>query len=267
MPSPDVRPLQRRLGPQLSAAEVHAHTLASDGMVRPEELVAAAAAAGIAVLCVTDHDTTDAVDRAAAAGAACGVEVVRGQEVTTALPWGVHVVGLFLEAPVRMGMSLEDTVDAIHDHNGLAVLPHPFMPTRFASISAGQAERLLQRRRVDAIELRHTAPMTPGAWARLDEFYRRHRQRLGAALGAGDSHFGAHDLGRMVTVFPGHSAADLRRAIETRATSPLRGIDPQPPPLRLRLAQQRRSLWWLPLERRAGRVGNGVGPRRRIRPT
>ena len=73
---------------------------------------------------------------------------------------------------------------------------------------------------MDGIELRHTAPVLPRTWGLLDTFYAEHRERLGAALGAGDSHFGAHDLGRVLTVFPGESAADLRRAIEGRTTSP-----------------------------------------------
>ena len=239
----------------LGAAETHAHTLASDGMVTAEDLVSAAAAARISVLCVTDHDTTGAVDRAAEKGAELGVDVVRGEEVTTSMPVGTHVVGLFLERPVRMGMSIEDTVDAIHDQGGLAILPHPFMPTYFASISARRTLRLLERRRLDGIELRHTAWMTPRGWDVLDDFYARNRDGLGAALGASDSHFGRHDLGRMVTVFPGSTAAELRRAIEARRTSPMRGVSPPAPSLRMRLAQQQRSLLWLPRERLAGRVG------------
>ncbi len=248
------------LGPGLAAAEVHAHTLASDGMVSPEELVAAAAAAGISVLCITDHDTMAASARAREAGLAAGVEVVAGQEVTTAMPAGIHIVGLFMSQPVRMGMSMEDTVDAIHDQGGLAILAHPFMPTYFASISERRARTLLERRRVDGIELRHTAVMTPRGRRRLDDFYAEHRSRLGAALGAGDSHFGRHDLGRIVTVFPGRTAADFRRAVESRLTSPRAGVVPVPPPFSMRLAQQRRSLLWLPGERRAGRVGGGIGP-------
>jgi predicted metal-dependent phosphoesterase TrpH len=159
-----------------------------------------------------------------------------------------------------MGMSMEDTVDAIHDQGGLAVLAHPFMPTYFASISERRARSLLERRTVDGIELRHTAVMTPRGRRHLDAFYAEHRSRLGAALGAGDSHFGRHDLGRLVTVFPGHTAADFRAALEARTTSPRFGLVPAGPPLSMRLAQQRRSLLWLPGERRAGRVGGGVGP-------
>jgi len=247
-------------GPGFGAAEVHAHTLSSDGMVSPEDLVAAAANAGISVLCITDHDTMSACPRAQEAGVRLGVEVVAGEEVTTALPSGTHIVGLFLERPVRMGMSMEDTVDAIHDQGGLAILAHPFMPTYFASINERRARSLLATRSVDGIELRHTAVMTPWGRHKLDDFYAAHRAQLGAALGAGDSHFGRHDLGRVVTVFPGRTAADFRRAVEERSTSPRPGLVPSPPPLSMRLAQQRRSLLWLPGERRAGRVGGGLGP-------
>jgi predicted metal-dependent phosphoesterase TrpH len=250
-----------RLPDGMSAAETHAHTLASDGMVTPEDLVAAAAALGLGVLAVTDHDTTGSYERAAEAGAELGVDVIRGEEVTTALPASVHIIGLFLERQVRMGMSIEDTVDALRDQGGLAVLAHPFMPTYFASIQERRARRLLETRSVDAVELRHTAPMTPWAWRRLDRFYAENRERTGAALGAGDSHFGRYDLGRIVTAFPGTGAAALRTAIEARRTSPLRGVVPAGPPLSMRLAQQRRSLLWLPNERRTGRVGSGVGRR------
>ena len=245
----------------LGVAEIHAHTLASDGMVSAEELVRAAAAIGIHVLCITDHDTTSELGPAIEAGAALGVDVVPGEEVTASFPPGVHIVGLFLDRQIRMHMSVEDTVDAIHDAGGLAVIAHPFMPTWFASMTPGKARQLLETHRVDGIELRHTAPVLPRTWGLLDTFYSEHRERLGAALGAGDSHFGEHDLGRVLTVFPGSSAADLRRAIAGQKTSPLAGsVSPTPPPLRMRLQQQYRSMIWLAGERRAGRVGGGAGP-------
>ena len=249
----------------LGAAEVHSHTRASDGVVTAEELVRAAAAAGLSVLCITDHDTISDLRAATELGATLGVDVVRGQEVTARFPPGVHIVGLFLDEPVRMHMSVEDTVDAIHDQGGLAIVAHPFMPTWFASMTQGRLRQLLESHTVDGIEVRHTAPVPPWAWKQMDEFYSEHRERVGAAVGAGDSHFGAHDLGRIVTVFPGRTAADLRRAIEQRTVSPLVGYHrPEPPPMRLRLAQQQRSMVWLPAERRAGRVGGGVGPPARV---
>lgn len=250
-----------RAADRLGIAEIHAHTLESDGMVSAVELVRAAAAIGLDVLCITDHDTIAELGPAIEAGAELGVEVVRGEEVTASFPPGIHIVGLFLERQIRMHMSVEDTVDAIHDAGGLAVIAHPFMPTWFASITPGRARSLLESRRVDGIELRHTAPVLPRTWRLLDTFYADHRDRLGAALGAGDSHFGEHDLGRVLTVFPGNSAADLRRAIEGQTTTPITGsVSPSPPPVRMRLAQQYPSMVWLGGERRAGRVGGGAGP-------
>lgn len=250
-----------RLAAGLGAAEVHAHTLASDGMVDAEQLVRDAAAAGLHVLCITDHDTIADLRAATELGEALGVDVVAGEEVTARFPPGEHIVGLFLERQVRMHMSVEDTVDAIHDNGGVATIAHPFMPTWFASLTPRRLRTLLETRRVDGIEVRHTALVPPWAWKQLDEFYAEHGDAAGAALGAGDSHFGRHDLGRVLTAFPGKTAADLRRAIEARTTSPLTGaLAPEPPPLSLRLRQQQRSMLWLPRERRAGRVGGGAGP-------
>lgn len=246
----------------LGAAEVHAHTTASDGMVSAPELVRAAAAINLRVVCITDHDTIGDLAEAVDVGAGLGVEVVPGEEVTCVFPPGTHIVGLFIDKQVRMHMSVEDTVDAIHDQGGLAIVAHPFMPTYFASMSERRLESLLRSRTVDGIELRHTAPVLPGAWRRLDEYYAAHRDQLGAALGAGDSHYGINDIGRVVTVFEGSTAADLRASLEARTTSPFDGVRPTPPSLAKRLGQQQRSMIWLAHQRRTGRVGRGVGPRR-----
>src|SRR6266702_6353226 len=62
--------------------DLHAHTLASDGSDTPLELVGAAAAAGIEVLAVTDHDSVEGLGQALPAGERAGVEVLAGCEVT-----------------------------------------------------------------------------------------------------------------------------------------------------------------------------------------
>jgi hypothetical protein len=258
---PEPQPARLQLPDGLAAAEVHAHTRASDGMVTAPDLVRAAARIGLRAVCVTDHDTIGDLTEASDVGAELGIAVVRGEEVTCEFPPGTHIVALFIEKQIRMHMSVEDTVDAIHDQAGLAIVAHPFMPTYFASMSARRLDSLLGSRAVDGIELRHTAPVLPGTWKRLDEYYASHRDQLGAAVGAGDSHFGVNDIGRVVTVFEGASADDLRRSLLGRTTSPLQGVTPSPPGLRARLAQQQRSMIWLANERRTGRVGWGVGPR------
>mgnify|MGYP000538734477 CR=1 FL=1 len=44
--------------------DLHTHTIASDGTLRPRELVAEAARRGVRVLAITDHDSTDGLAEA-----------------------------------------------------------------------------------------------------------------------------------------------------------------------------------------------------------
>lgn len=62
--------------------DLHAHSRASDGTDAPAELVAAAAAAGLDVLGLTDHDTAAGWDEAARAAEQHGLALVRGIEIS-----------------------------------------------------------------------------------------------------------------------------------------------------------------------------------------
>ena len=99
--------------------DLHAHTSASDGGDDPNALVEAAAAAGVEVLAVTDHDTVAAVAAAKVAGLRLGVEVLAGCELT-ALVGGrvVHVLvyGEGLLAP-DLGEAVEAARRGRHERN------------------------------------------------------------------------------------------------------------------------------------------------------
>ena len=78
--------------------DLHTHTTASDGRCTPSELVARAAAAGVGVLSVTDHDTVAAWEEASTRCAAAGIELVPGIEITAILDGiDVHVLGYFID--------------------------------------------------------------------------------------------------------------------------------------------------------------------------
>ncbi len=79
--------------------DLHTHTTASDGRCTPAELVARAAAAGVTVLSVTDHDTVAGYQAASAVSAAAGVELVSGIEMTAIVDGAdLHVLGYFIDA-------------------------------------------------------------------------------------------------------------------------------------------------------------------------
>ena len=73
--------------------DLHTHTRCSDGTQTPEELVRAAEAAGLDVLGLTDHDTTEGWADAARTAEEVGVTLVGGIEISTRhLGRGVHLL-------------------------------------------------------------------------------------------------------------------------------------------------------------------------------
>lgn len=235
----------------MGVADPHCHTTASDGMVSPSELVRAAVALGLDLIAVCDHDTMAAALETQSRGEDAGLVVVAGQEVTTRWPAQTHLVGWFLKTPVKSGQTLAATVEAIQDEGGLAILPHPFMPTYFASCQPEALVALLRTHRLDGIELLHTAPLGAARRRRLERFCADHGDRVGALIGSSDSHFGGHDLARALTEYPGRTAADFRQAVLERRTLPRIGRRGSVP-AGVALRQQWRSLVDLPLRRLLG---------------
>jgi predicted metal-dependent phosphoesterase TrpH len=78
--------------------DLHTHTTASDGRCSPRDLVARAAAAGVTVLAVTDHDTVAGCADTASSAAAAGIEFVPGIEITAVRSGAdVHMLGYFFD--------------------------------------------------------------------------------------------------------------------------------------------------------------------------
>ncbi|HKK14944.1 MAG TPA: PHP domain-containing protein [Gammaproteobacteria bacterium] len=78
--------------------DLHSHSTASDGTLSPAELVDRAHGAGVDVLALTDHDTTEGLAEAADAAGAGGLVLVPGVEIS--VTWRsqtIHVVGLHVD--------------------------------------------------------------------------------------------------------------------------------------------------------------------------
>ena len=74
-------------------ADLHTHSTASDGQYRPAELVQLARDRGVELLALTDHDTLDGLDEAAQAGAALGLRILRGVELSAREYRNLHILG------------------------------------------------------------------------------------------------------------------------------------------------------------------------------
>src|SRR5215813_5117866 len=79
-------------------ADLHLHTVFSDGTYTPEEMVFQASKHGFAALALTDHDTVEGCHRAGIAARAAGIEFIPGTELTAEQDGDeLHILGYFLD--------------------------------------------------------------------------------------------------------------------------------------------------------------------------
>lgn len=90
----------RRVGAARSRVDLHTHSNASDGELAPAELVRFALGRDLAVIALTDHDTTAGIAAAIAAARGTSLEVIPGVELSADVPEReVHVLGYFGDWP------------------------------------------------------------------------------------------------------------------------------------------------------------------------
>lgn len=79
--------------------DLHTHSTASDGTLRPREVVALAAERGLAGIALTDHDTTDGLAEAQGMADALGLRCIPGVELSCHSPSAreAHLLGYFID--------------------------------------------------------------------------------------------------------------------------------------------------------------------------
>lgn len=83
----------------MTCYDLHSHSIASDGALLPEQLIARAIARGVDVLALTDHDGTEGLVAAQHASQNTDLTLIPGVEIS--VTWGggtVHILGLNIDA-------------------------------------------------------------------------------------------------------------------------------------------------------------------------
>jgi predicted metal-dependent phosphoesterase TrpH len=209
-----------RNGGTLGKADMHLHTLYSDGTAAVRDVLDhVERATDLDVAAITDHERIDGALRAAEIHAAgdYSFELVVGEEITTRRG---HVLALFVSERIPALRPLDETIERIHDQGGIAIAAHAMAPLT-PSLGRGSLVHVHgaadPRRRLDAIELMN--PSTAGR-SRRDARRRLNDEVLRLpAVGNSDAHV-LEGIGTAWTWFPGSSAADYRTAIADATTRP-----------------------------------------------
>ncbi len=211
--------------------DLHVHSTASDGTHAPAVVVAAARAAGLAAVALTDHDSFAGIPEAREAGASLGVRIVCGVELSaTEGERETHILGLHMSKASKMeshlatfrasrGERAERIVQTLH---GIGV---------YLSL-----ESVLEVANGGAIGRPHIAKaMVESGWARdvrdaFDRYLGNGRPAYVAKyrLGMADAIRLIHEAGGLA--FLAHPGVDGTRArMESLATMGLDGVEVRHP--------------------------------------
>jgi len=172
------------------SVELHAHSaLSYDGRDPVDMLLEQASAVGLDALAVTDHDEIDASLDAAGRAEEYDLIGIPGMEVTSAAG---HVLAIGVTEAVPTGLPFDETLDAIHERGGIAVVPHPFQESR--SGVAGNISRA-DLASADAIEVYNSRLLTGRANRQAERFARDR----GLPMTAGSDAHIAEMVGQAVT--------------------------------------------------------------------
>jgi predicted metal-dependent phosphoesterase TrpH len=200
----------------LGKADLHIHTLASDGTAGVVDILEHVEAhTDLDVIAITDHERIDAAlaGRAIARDRGLRVEVVVGEEVTTL---GGHLLALWIDRPIKPFRSLRSTIAEIHDLGGIAIPAHPLVPYPLCA-QGFVLRRLLAddpRFHPDGIEAFNPTTLGRPWHERVVRFADEHGL---ATVGNSDAH-ALEAIGAGYTTFHGRTAEALRASIAERTT-------------------------------------------------
>ena len=204
---------------KLGKADLHMHSTYSDGLATIEQILHSVQhRTNLDVIAITDHDVINGALRARDLWAKGDYrfDFIVGEEISTKEG---HMLALFIEKRIQPGLSIERSIDLVHEQGGLAIVAHPLNPIFRHSCQREVLDRIYADKDVwlDGIETWNASFCGIGA-NRIA--MRVNREVYGwAEVGNSDAHT-LGSIGRGCTWFEGKSAQDVRASIEAGLTAP-----------------------------------------------
>ena len=200
-------------------ADLHMHSTYSDGCATIEEILNHVQHnTDLDVIAITDHDVIDGSLRARDlwAQGSYRFDFVVGEEVSTREG---HLLGLFIEKQIPKGLSMERSIDLIHEQGGLAIVAHPLHKFFRHSCQKHVMDRIHAAEDVwlDGVETWNASFC--GIYANYIAMGANRELYCLPELGNSDAHT-LSAIGSGITWFEGNTALDIRQMIETGMTAP-----------------------------------------------
>ena len=212
-------PSQTPQAEKLSRADLHIHSTYSDGIPTIEQILKHTELhTNLDVIAITDHNVIDGslMARDLWASGSYRFDFIVGEEISTNEG---HLLALFIEKQIPSHLSIERSIDLIHDQGGLAIVVHPLHPLFRMSCQREVLDRIYAHKDLwlDGIETWNAGLC--GIFAnRL--VTRANRKCYGwSEVGNSDAHT-LNAIGRACTLFQGSTASDVHTAIQSGLSKP-----------------------------------------------
>ncbi len=110
------------MGRLIVEAELHCHTIYSDGLSGPDACIRSAAKKGLSVLAITDHNTAEGALPYWQESLQQGILVIPGEEVSTEIG---HVLVYFVRQTILPGKFIS-VINQAHQQGAICFMAHPF---------------------------------------------------------------------------------------------------------------------------------------------
>ena len=200
-------------------ADLHMHSTYSDGIGTIQQILHQVENnTDLDVIALTDHDVMEGALRARDLWARGDYrfDFIVGEEINTREG---HMLALFIEKRIPPHLSIERSIDLVHEQGGLAIVAHPLNPLFRHSCQREVLDRIFVNNDVwlDAIETWNASFC--GIYANRQAM-RTNREVYGwPEVGNSDAHT-IHAIGRGYTWFEGSTAQHVRTTIESGASAP-----------------------------------------------
>jgi predicted metal-dependent phosphoesterase TrpH len=204
---------------KLSRADLHIHSTYCDGIPTIEQILQHTELhTDLDVIAITEHNVIDGSLRARDlwASGSYRFDFIVGEEISTNEG---HLLALFIEKHIPSHLSIERSIDLIHDQGGLAIVVHPLNPLFRISCQREVLDRIHANKDLwlDGIETWNAGLC--GIYANRVAMRANRQYYSWSELGNSDAHT-LNAIGRACTLFQGSTASDIREAIQSGLSTP-----------------------------------------------
>jgi hypothetical protein len=174
------------------------------------EVIVYAKKKGLDGIAITDHDTLKGAERALKLASRMGFIVIPGEEVTTSQG---HVLALNITTSIPQNLSFIETVEKIHEADGIAIAAHALVPIR-----SHIKQRIASSSNLDGVEVINSSAFPFFVSKRLSQVL---AERLNLPQIAGSDAHHACEIGTAYTIVKANSDVDeIIEAIRKGAVVP-----------------------------------------------